>query len=372
MRLAGLIKGGYYPTPIRCVDLASRFITVGAPEPPPQRETLRILDPCCGPGDACERLAANLSVQTNADIRTFGVELEQGRAQQARGQMDFALSSDLFQTMIANNTFHILFLNPPYDHDQEDKRVEHAFLSHCTRYLAEKGLLILIVPRHRLAVSARYLASHYRKLRCWRFPDPEYEDFDQIVLMGNRTERAAHNGYLEKMVLKWARCPLEQMKTLEEEPENVTNTVATGEHTEVLFTIRTVDPQQAAAEAMRSGLWNNQAIRDSLWPLHTRKTQPLMPLRQGHMAMLIAAGFLDNLQLEAEGKRVLVKGQTIKKMEMIRADEDEEIWQERMYTTIRTLDLDTGEIENVETVREKSEKETREEENDDAPDGTSP
>ena len=33
------------------------------------------------------------------------------------------------------------------DWDQEDKRVEHAFLTHCTRYLAEGGLLVFIVPR---------------------------------------------------------------------------------------------------------------------------------------------------------------------------------------------------------------------------------
>ena len=214
MRLAGLIKGGYYPTPPRCVDLVSNLITVH--EPPnlqgqPQtagQETIRVLDPCCGPGDACERLAARLSQKTGAEIRTFGVELERERAQQAREQMDFTLSSDLFQTRIANNAFHLLYLNPPYDQDQEERRVEHSFLVHCTKYLTEGGLLLLVVPRHRLAVSAMYLAAHYENLECRRFPDPEYDQFDQVFLLGNRLAQPEPDTYNERKILNWAHGPI--------------------------------------------------------------------------------------------------------------------------------------------------------------------
>ena len=349
MRLAGLAKGGYYPTPLRCVDLMSNFIQVTSPKERAEHGAIRILDPCCGPGDACERLAARLSQKTMVDIRTFGVELEQERARQAREQMDFTLSSDLFQTMIANNAFHLLFLNPPYDHDQEQKRVEQVFLAHCTRYLAENGPLILIVPRHRLAVSARYLAANYRDLSCWRFPDPEYEDFDQVALMGHRRSQPEPSPHSDDKIIDWAHCPLDQVETLEKTVRLPPMSVPSGERSDVLFTVRTVDPARAATEAQRSGLWTSQTIRDSLWPESDRKVQPLMPLRQGHMAMLVAAGFLDNLCLEAGGNRVLVKGRTVKKMEMVSASEDEEVWQDRMYTTIRTLDLNSGKIEDVET-----------------------
>ncbi len=349
MRLAGLAKGGYYPTPLQCVDLMSNFIQITSPPERTEHGTIRILDPCCGPGDACERLAARLSQKTTADIRTFGVELEQERAQQAREQMDHTLSSDLFQTMIANNAFHVLFLNPPYDHDQEHKRVEQAFLAHCTKYLAENGLLILIVPRHRLAVSAKYLASNYRNLNCWRFPDPEYEDFDQVALMGHRRAQPEASPSSEDRILDWAHCPLDQMDTLEKTARFAPMSAPSGERTDILFTVRMVDPARAAEEAKRSGLWISQNIRDSLWPESDRSVQPLMPLRRGHMAMLVAAGFLDNLCLEADGNRVLVKGRTVKRMEMISASETEEVWQDRMYTTIRTLDLNSGKIEDVQT-----------------------
>ena len=93
---------------------------------------------------------------------------------------------------------------PPYDWDSEDKRVEHAFLTHCTRYLTDAGLLVFIVPRHRLAVSARYLSTHYGRMRCRAFPDPERQVFDQVVLMAYRKADPVPDAHAESMVLEWA------------------------------------------------------------------------------------------------------------------------------------------------------------------------
>ena len=98
----------------------------------------------------------------------------------------------------------MLLLNPPYDWDKEDKRVEHAFLTHTTRYLTDGGLLLFIVPKQRLAVSARYLSSHYRDLRCWGFPNPEREVFDQVVLAGRRKGEPSPDPYGEEQVREWA------------------------------------------------------------------------------------------------------------------------------------------------------------------------
>ena len=95
-------------------------------------------------------------------------------------------------------------MNPPYDYDSEDKRTEHAFLTHCTRYLADGGLLVFIVPRQRLAVSARYLSTHYGRMRCWAFPDPERQVFDQVVLMGYRKADPVPDAHAERMALEWA------------------------------------------------------------------------------------------------------------------------------------------------------------------------
>ena len=128
------------------------------------------------------------------------MELHRGQSQEARERLDHTLAADLFATSIANGAFGLAYVNPPYDHDSEDKRVEHAFLTHCTRYLAEGGLLAFIVPRQRLTVSARYLSTHYQNLGCWAFPDPEQEVFDQVVLLGYRKADPVPDAVCEEQV----------------------------------------------------------------------------------------------------------------------------------------------------------------------------
>ena len=343
MRLAAQAKGGYYPTPDRVVDLVADLIHTPTGYYYRERETLRILDPCCGAGDALERLVERLSRPNALSIETFGIELHRDRAQEAEARLDHILAADLFATSIANGAFGLLYLNPPYDFDGEQKRAEHAFLTQTTRYLAEKGLLIFIVPRQRLAVSARYLSTHYGRMRCLTFPDPERQVFDQVVLFGYRKTDPVPDAAAERMVLEWAVGEPEPLR-----PHSYTEfTPATTPTGDILFATRTVDPVAAAGEARRSGLWTNTEITDTLWPAKDSRTRPLMPLRRGHMAMLVAAGFLDNLVLEADGRRILVKGRTSKEMELVEDSPEKEIHRERLNTTVVALDLGDGQIEDI-------------------------
>ena len=201
--IGGVVPTQFYPTPPRVVDLIAQVL-YGARGRARSADTLRILDPCCGAGDALAQFAGLLRDRGTVPVETCGVELHRDRAEQAAHRLDRALACDLFATSIANNAFGVLYLNPPYDWDQEDKRVEHAFLTHCTRYLIDGGLLLFIVPKQRLAVSARYLSSHYRDLRCWAFPNPEREVFDQVVLVGRRKGEPSPDAYAEEQIREWA------------------------------------------------------------------------------------------------------------------------------------------------------------------------
>ena len=343
MRLAALAKGGYYPTPERVVDLIADLIHTPTGYYYRDRETLRILDPCCGAGDALQRLAERLDRPNAIPIETYGVELHRDRAEEAEKRLTRTLASDMFATSIANGAFGLALINPPYDWDSEDKRVEHSFLTHCTRYLAESGLLVFIVPRQRLSYSARYLSTHYGRMRCWSFPVPERELFDQVVLMGYCKADPVPDAAAESMVMEWSLGEPEPLRSYPY-PEY---TPATSPSGDILFATRTVDPMAAAAEARRSGLWTNTEITDTLWPAKDNRTRPLMPLRRGHMAMLVAAGFLDNLVLESEGQRILVKGRTSKEMVMVEDSPEKEVHRERLVTTVVVLDLEDGEITDI-------------------------
>ena len=83
MRLAAQAKGGFYPTPPRVVDLIAELVHTPSGSYNRGRETLRILDPCCGAGEALAQLAERLDRPNAIPIETHGVELHRDRAQEA-------------------------------------------------------------------------------------------------------------------------------------------------------------------------------------------------------------------------------------------------------------------------------------------------
>ena len=93
-------------------------------------------------------------------------------------------------------------------------------------------------------------------MRCWAFPHPEREVFDQVVLMGYRKADPVPDAHGESMVLEWAVGEPEPMRP-EQYPPFTPKTTPSGD---ILFTTRTVDPVAAAAEARRSGLWTSTEI----------------------------------------------------------------------------------------------------------------
>ncbi len=342
MRLHAQAKAGFYPTPPRVVEMVASLMQ--ARSGMRGETTLRILDPCCGAGDALAQLASAIERPDGARVATYGVELHAERAKGAESRLDHALGTDLFQTSIANGAFGLLYLNPPYDSDAgDDRRTEQSFLRQTTRYLAESGLLVFVVPLRRLQESERYLASHYARLRVWSFPEPEREAFGQVVVTGTRKADVQYDQYAAVRLREAIEGDLEE---LVQHRYPVYNAPATADG-EVLFATRTVDPVAAAAEARRSGLWVSTTVTDTLWPSEGARTRPLMPLRRGHLAMLVAAGFLDNLQLEADDSRILVKGKTSKEMVLVETTPEKETYRERLRTTVVALDLDLGEITDI-------------------------
>src|SRR5207245_11632978 len=153
------------PTPPRVAAAVARHLR---PESVSGRSTFRLLDPCDGTGEA----GATVGQAIGAEM--FGIELNAERAEAARERLDRVLHTSAFSVRIANGAFSCLFLNPPYADDDEKRRLEHAFLTSMTRVLPPGGLLVFIIPQRRLDISARYLASYYTRLACYRFPDPEF------------------------------------------------------------------------------------------------------------------------------------------------------------------------------------------------------
>src|SRR5581483_12520533 len=104
---------------------------------------------------------------------------------------------------------------------------------------------------------------------------------------------------------------------------------------EILFGSLFFEATQVAEEAQRRGVWIQPQLAEQLWPTEERPVRPLMPLRRGHLALLIAAGFLNNVLLGQAGRRVLVKGRTRKELVPVESgDEHTAIEREVLRTSI--------------------------------------
>ena len=348
-RLESQAKAGYYPTPEVVVDQISDILSLAYVREPHKQST-RFLDPCCGTGTALMLLAEKLALANRPAIETYGVELSADRVVEARTVLDNVLAGDLFSTSIANGVFSVLYLNPPYDDEgqSEDgtKRTELAFLQRCTHYLEfDRGLLVYIIPKRILrGVVSRYLATHYFNLLCWDFPAGEREAFGQVVIVGKRRSHPVPDPDEEDKIRGWADNPPSYQSARRYSGTYFVWPRPTGP---VLFNSWFLDPDEIADEAASKGLWQNPLVRHSLWPESDIRRRPLMPLRQGHVAMLTAAGFLDNLMLEQDGTRILVKGRTFKEYEVTEETEEKVVRIERMRTSVISLDLDTGEFEDI-------------------------
>ena len=174
------VKLGYYPTDLEHLDYILRGITF------PDGITTNLLDPCCGEGIALRHLAMG------NNCMTYGVELDESRAEQAQNNLHRVAIGDYFRARICQRAFHLMLLNPPYLYTASNRgrvRAELQFLNSSVHHLAIGGLLIYIIPYYRLTPEiAKVLAAHFEDLEIYRFVGKEFQIHRQIAVLGVRKE----------------------------------------------------------------------------------------------------------------------------------------------------------------------------------------
>ena len=181
-RLMNNVKMGYYPTDPENIALLLRGIQF------PAGVTTNLLDPCCGCGKALRQLA-----QGN-NCYTYGVELDQCRAEEAQTRLHRVGFGSFFFSRVSREAFHLVFLNPPYLSvlNEHGTRVRHEkrFLIESIGTLTYGGLLIYVIPYYRLTPDiCRILADNFEDLSVWRFTDGEFKKFKQVAVLGLRKQR---------------------------------------------------------------------------------------------------------------------------------------------------------------------------------------
>jgi SAM-dependent methyltransferase len=348
VRLAGRLRMGHYPTPPVVSAAIARSITPAAPG------LLRTLDPCCGDGAALRQATAALGTT----VERYGIELHQARAQVARGVLTRVLHADIRGTRIANAAFGFILLNPPYDFDTKREldeataRLELVFLQASLRFLQPGGLLVYLIPDKRLGTRlAKLLAYHLQDIQVFRFPCAEYERFSQIIVFGVRKPTP----FQEEPVIRTLQAIGHGLVTPPELPEALPvpyRIPVAFPGRQLLFQSLSVDPQDLLQEIETTGAY--PAFLRQLAPQSAaQRLRPLMPLRRGHLALVLASGHLNNelVRDPRTGHPVLIKGRTEKEVartEATEADGTRVITERDVLTIVITaLDLTTGKIQTL-------------------------
>ena len=352
MRLAAQKKMGYYPTPPEIAHIIPSFL-----KPDEKGKVYRLLDPCCGKGTALNIISQKLSEKYRfKKFKTYGVELDLQRYTEAQAMLNHTIHADaLMETRISNEYFSLLFLNPPYDWEQESEetyysnstRYELSFLQKYTEKLRPDGILVFIVPFSFLSrySCCSFLTSNYSHIKIFKFPAELYKPFKQIVIFA-RKQTLPYDHQLFKTISELKEEEIEEITEVtrpfyELPPSNILK--------EPRFTSVRFDPEQVAKEVETHGINIEEEINPATGL--TDSIRPLMPLRKGHMALLLASGFMDGI-LEKDGKKLVIKGFTKTDKTEIEETDDEgnrvKKTIQKPKTVIRALDIENKKILTIE------------------------
>lgn len=335
MRPPAIEKMGFYETSIRVAELLTTYFKPA--------ETGRLLDPCAGEGTASSILAKALNCQS------WGAELSPARAALATEKMDRLFNAPWQSCHLTNESITLLFLNPPYSHDRlgDQKRLELEFLKSTTPKLMRGGVLVYIVPHVLLRDLdvASHLAGYYEHLTAYRYPGTEFNQV--IVLAVKRQKFKVPSAEEARQVQAWADAEPPMLEAVTEpmyELLPASDKGASGQP--IRFTRMDWQPEEVVDATQKRGVMASKEWLDLINPSRAlgEFKQPVMPLKKGHIAMLMASGMMGTLRLNDEdGQPMLVKGRVVKVTEKVEEKVGKdgkttaEVFRDRFVSTVAIL-----------------------------------
>ena len=340
MRLAGRERLGFYPLPIPEVDRIRRFLAF------PDKQCCA-LDPCVGDG------AALAEFTSDKRVLQYGVELDAGRAEQARTKGIEVIHGNCFDVLCPVESFSLVYLNPPYDleiSEEKSQRMEKLFLEHVYRWLKLGGILVLVVPAKRIADCAVLLSIHFRDIRVYRLTELECVRYQQVVVIGVRRTRQERDRLRDSEIIQaqlW-------LGSFERELQGLPPLTSEPDHPYVA-------PPSAPVRLVHRGLPldpiedmlpKSSAYRQAAAVIFAQQAdvtgRPLTPLHGGHVGLLCTAGMLNGIFGDGKSRHI-AHWQSIKLVDKSEEEEDGKtvIREKERFSNELTLVFCTGEITSL-------------------------
>jgi tRNA1(Val) A37 N6-methylase TrmN6 len=343
------IKNGYFPTDEVTLERIINALDIAGSES-------RIFDPCCGEGTALAEISRHLT-NCGGKVQSYAVEYDRERAWHAKSILDNVAHADINDVFGTLQSMGLLFLNPPYGDLISDKagigdkskrdRLEKVFMRKTMTFLQIGGVLVLIVPQYVLdGEFASLIGRNFTNVKTFMAPEKR---FKQAVVFGIRCRSStpslatikaigeAFDGTAQELAESWC-----------DEPYYVP---AISTDTPISFQSVKIDSSQLAFEINKfrhATMWPQFSLNFRSTNLPTRR--PLRDLSKWHLALALAAGHINGVVESRDGRKLLVKGDTLKgkNLEIERTvDEDGKVTETRILTdkfipVIRGIDFTPG------------------------------
>ncbi|EBL8291883.1 SAM-dependent methyltransferase [Salmonella enterica] len=304
-------RNGYFPT-----DEASLERILAALAPDVTSGILRIFDPCAGEGVALTEITCHLGERAQA----YAVEYDAERTAHCATMADMTLHSDLMDTIISQQAFSLLFLNPPYgdvatgerDSNKTGRdRLEKQFYRRTIGNLQYDGILVLIIPFYTLDREfSGWLANSFADVQVF---SAATEQFKQVVIFGRRVRQHQLNTGEVKQTAQALMVVGKGDETAPPLPDvwSAPYVVPAARQELKHFYCVTVEPIQFAEEIQQvKGLWPSFSTQLCIQPQLPRP--PARQLSRWHLALALAAGAITGVITSPAGRTLVVRGDTYK------------------------------------------------------------
>lgn len=291
------VRLGYYPTDLKNVAHIARGIAF------PDGVTVNLLDPCCATGAALKKLGLG------RDCITYGVELDQSRAEKAQDTLHRVGFGSFFHSRVSQEAFHTVFLNPPYlsvlTESGSRSRDEKRFLIESIPRLMAGGLMVYIVPYYRMTDDiCRIFCDNFTDVSAYRFTDDKFPKFKQIAVLGLRRAKTDGSEAAERLAAL-AYKPME-LPCITDLPEGRYALPAEQKDVDIFkgaeFNVAELARQLTASDSLQRMFVKKK--------LDTAERRPPLPLSIGQVGLIGGSGLINGL-MDCEFPHV-IKGRIVK------------------------------------------------------------
>lgn len=296
MRIKAKLKLGYYPLAATEAKRIRDFLQFSS-------ESASVLDPCAGTGGALRTLCEG------AVARSYGIELDAHRAEEARAVLDVVFQGSAFDTLAPVDSFSLVYVNPPYDFEigeGKNQRMERLFLDHVARWLRPGGVLILVVPYDRVYECRAVLSPQFKDKAVYRLTERESAAYRQAVVFGVRRTHQERERLSDEAVsqanrkLKELTQQYYEIPTLRDAPDR--------RYLVPPSPPARLDYRGIPLDEVEDLLSTSSAWRQAKRITHAQKPEfsgrPLTSLHQGHVALLCTSGMMNGCFGEGRDRHV--------------------------------------------------------------------